>query len=220
MTEEIQITSMDLERMVEMDFVRSTEAAALNANRWLGKGDPQVAHAGAVDAMRGALDLTNICGTVLFGDGLKPQPNGVEPGERLGNWNENTLEVDLATLPIDGIDLVARGLPGAMSILVAACRMEGESAFLQAPCKYMEKIAFGPAVKKGPAQVHLNASVRDNLEIIATQMRKRVQDLNVAVLDRTRHDKLINDIRKAGASVMLISDGDVAACVAPSLPDL
>jgi fructose-1,6-bisphosphatase II len=105
-----------------------------------------------------------------------------------------------------------------MSILAAACRNEEQPAFLKVPCQYMEKIAYGPAVKAGPAQVHLEASVRDNLEIIALKLSKRVQDLNVAVLERKRHEKLIADIRKAGASVRLISDGDVAACVAPSLP--
>jgi len=217
MTPQTQIAPIDLERMVEMDFLRTTEAASLNAYRWLGKGDPQGAHAAAVDALRGTMDLTSIRGTVVFGDGIKSQPQGIETGEKMGNWHESAHEVDLALLPIDGIDLVARGLGGAMSILAAACRNNTQPAFFHAPCRYMEKIAYGPAVKAGPAQVHLDASVLDNLEIIAMKLNKRVQDLSVAVLDRKRHEKLIADIRKAGASVRLISDGDVAACVAPSL---
>jgi len=212
------IAPLDLERMVELDFVRTTEAAALNAYHWLGKGDPQAAHAAAVDAMRGTLDVTCISATVICGDGLKRMPGGIEDQERLGNWQEGTLQVDLAAMPIDGINLVARGLPGAMVLLASAYRKEDCSAFFYAPCQYMEKIAYGSAVAAGPARLHLEASVRDNLEIIADKLNKRVQDLNVAVLDRKRHEELIDDIRKAGASVRLISDGDVAACIAPSLP--
>lgn len=217
--EKTEIAPLDLERIIETDFMRTTEAAALNAHRWLGRGDPQAAHAAAVDAMRGTLDLTTLCGTAVFGDGLKPQPDGIEPGEKLGNWRDGALEVDLACLPIDGIDLVGQGVPGAIAILAAARRCEQQPAFLDVPCRYMEKIAYGPAVKAGPAQVHLDASVRDNLEIIALKLSKRVQDLSVGVLDRKRHEKLIADIRKAGAAVRLISDGDVAACIAPSVPD-
>jgi len=125
----------------------------------------------------------------------------------------------LATVPIDGIQLVARGLPGAMSLLVAARSNDDGPALLSLPCRYMEKIAYGPTVGAGPGRVNLNASVRDNLEIIAMKLAKRVQDLNVAVLDRPRHENLIRDIRKAGAAVRLISDGDIAACIAPSLPN-
>jgi len=213
------IAPLDLERMVELDYVRTTEAAALNAYRWLGKGDPQAAHSATVDAMRGTMDVTSVSGTVVCGDGLKRLPGGIIDGEKLGNWHEGTLQVDLATMPIDGINLVARGLPGAMVLLVSAYHRDNLSPFFYAPCQYMEKIAYGPAVSSGPAQVHLEASVRDNLEIIADKLKKRVQDLNVAVLDRQRHEELIVDIRKAGASVRLISDGDVAASIAPSLPN-
>ena len=217
--EQVPMTPLDLERMVELDFVRSTEAAALNAARWLGKGDPQAAHAAAVDALRGTLDSTTVSGTVLFGDGLKPQAGGIEPGEKLGNWSEGSLEIDLAIVPIDGIDLVAHGWSGAVSLLVAARSDGPEPALMPVPCKYMEKIAYGPAVKAGPTQVHLDASVRDNLEIIAVKLDKRLQDLTVAVLDRPRHEKLVSDIRKAGASVRQFSDGDIKACMAPSYPD-
>ena len=219
MTEQMTIAPLDLERMVELDFVRTTEAAALNAYRWLGKGDPQAAHAAAVDAMRGMLDVTSVSATVICGDGLKRMPDGINDQEKLGNWQEGTLQVDLATMPIDGINLVARGLPGAMVLLAAAYHQQDRSPFFYAPCSYLEKIAYGPAVAAGPAQVHLEASVRDNLEIIADKLNKRVQDLNVAVLDRKRHEELIVDIRKAGSSVRLISDGDGAACIAPSLPN-
>lgn len=212
-------SNIDLERLVELDLMRATEAAALNSYRWLGKGDAQAAHAAAVDAMRGALDLTSVSGTVLFGDGLKHQSGGIEPGEKLGNWCEGSLEMDLAMVPIDGISLVAGGYWGAISVLVAACREGNQPALVKVPCRYMSKIAYGPAVKAGPGQLDMDASVRDNLEIIAMHLGKRVQDLNVAVLERDRHGDLIEDIRRADASVKLIKEGDIPACLAPSWPN-
>jgi len=215
---EVSKADLDLERMVELDFLRTTEAAALNAYRWLGKGDPAGVHSAAVDAMRGTLNLTNIRGTVVVGDNLKPQSGPIEAGEQLGSGHKSSFEADLAVLPIDGVELVSMGHVGAMSLLAAAHHSKAASAFMNIPCRYVEKIAYGSAVKKGPAQVHMNASVRDNLEIIALQVDKRVQDLTVNVLDRKRHQKLITDIRKAGASVRLIREGDVAGAVAPALP--
>jgi fructose-1,6-bisphosphatase II len=209
----------DLERLVELDFIRTTEASALNAFRWLGKGDPQAAHAAAVDAMRGSLDITSVSATVITSDGVKPQRHGVEVGEKLGSWEKGTLELDLATIPIDGIGLVGAGSPGSLSVVVAARRTGDQPAIAQLPTVYVDKIAYGPKVKEGPGQVHLEASVRDNLEIIAMKLNKRVQDVSVAVLDRKRHNTLISKIRQAGATVRLIADGDIAACVATCLAD-
>jgi fructose-1,6-bisphosphatase II len=216
-TQKVQLNN--IERLIELDFVRATESAALNAFRWFGKGDPIAAHASAVDALRGALDATGVQATVVMGDGMNPQPCGIESGEIMGNGSETALEIELAIIPLDGIDLVGNGLPGAVCALVAANRLEDESCFPQLPCRYMNKMAFGPAVNAGPGKVHLNASVRDNLEIVATQLGKRVQHLNVAVLDRPRHQDLIAKIRKAGSSVLLIREGDLAACLAPCFPE-
>jgi len=213
-----QIELMDLERLVELDFVRTTEAAALNAFRWLGKGDRRGAHAAAVDAMRGTLDLTSVSATVVLGDVLNPKSD-IQIGEKLGNWTKGSFKVDLAVIPVDGIDLVARGLWGAMTIMVAASGESTKSSLMNVPCPLMEKIAYGPAVAAGPGQVHLDASVRDNLEIISMKLGQRVQDLNVAVLDREENQDLIGKIRKAGASVQLIKVGEVGACMAPSVPD-
>jgi fructose-1,6-bisphosphatase II len=217
-TEQRQIDVIDLERLVELDLVRSTEAAALNAFRCLGKGDREAVHAAAVDAMRGTMDSTSVSGTVIFGDGLKPLSGGIEVGEKLGNWHTGTLEIDLATIPIDGTDLVARGVIGALAVIVAVRGQDEKSGLANIPCRYMHKIAYGSGIQSGPGQVHLDASPRDNLEIIAMKLGKRVQDLSVIVLERDRHKELIRDIRKAGASVRLIPDGDIAACIAPSLP--
>ena len=214
------IAPLDLERIVELDFMRTTEAAALSAYRWLGKGNAKAAHAAAVDAVRGTLDLTSVSGTVLFGDGLDPLRGGLARGEKLGNWAAGTLTVALAAIPIDGVGLVARGVWGAMSLLVAARPTDtGQSGLMDMPCKYMKKIAYGPAVKSGPGRVNLDASVRDNLEIIGGKLGKRMQDLTVALMDRKENATLVHDIRKAGASARLFVDGHVACMMAPSLPD-
>ena len=211
------VGAVDLERIVELDFVRTTEAAALNAYRFLGKGNSSQAHEAAVDAIRGMLDLTCVSATTTFGDGRKPQPKGITSGEKLGNWLEGSIKIDLAAIPIDGIDLVARGRYGALSILVAASSTKDNPSLMKVPCHYMHKIAYGPKVKAGPGKLHIDASVRDNLEIIAGKLGKRIQDVGVAVLERQRHAELIEDIRQAGASVRLFEEGDVGACIAPCL---
>lgn len=211
--------SVDMERVVEFDFMRATEAAALNAYKWLGRGNRKATHAAAVDAMCGMMDLINISATVVSGDGSKPQPDGINAGEKLGLWSKGSFEVDMALLPIDGINLVGKGLPGSISAMVAARKIDGKSALMHIPCRYALKMAYGPAVKNSLGEVHLDASVRDNLEIIAGKLGKRVCDVTVAVLERDRHKKIIRDIRKAGASARLFSDGDVAYCMAPSIPD-
>ena len=131
------VGTLDLERMFELDLVRTTEAAALNAARWLGKGDIKAAHAAAVDAMRGTLDCTSVSATALFGDGLKPQPGGIESGEKLGSWCEGSLQVNLAAVPIDGIGLVSNGWGGAMSLLVAAHSDDDQPALMPVPCRYI-----------------------------------------------------------------------------------
>ncbi len=215
-----QIELMDLERLVELDFIRTTEAAALNAYRWMGRGNPQEGYSAAVDAMRGTLDLTSVSATVVFGGTNDVREGGFEVGERVGNWMEGSLKMDVAVIPIDGDGLVASGSWGAMSVLAAAStETDDKCALLNIPSRLVDKIAYGPAVAAGPAQLNLNASVRDNLEIIAMKLGKRVQDLCVAVLDRPHHADMIDKIRKAGASVRLIADGEVAASIAPCYPE-
>jgi len=209
----------EIERLIEFDFVRATESAALNTYHWLGKGDPLAAHAAAVDALKGTLDVTSVIGTVVLGDGMNPQSEGIQENEILGTGEEDSLAVQLAILPIDGVELVSRGEPGALCVLVAASSLEGKRCFAKIPCKYMEKMAYGPQVAQGPGQLSLDASVRDNLEIIAMKLGKRIQDLSVVALNRRRHEALIGRIRKAGASVRLIGEGDLAACLAPCFPD-
>ena len=128
----------------------------------------------------------------------------------------------IALDPIDGTTIVSKGLPGAISVIAAAtCEKPDDdpnSLLADIPSFYMNKISFGPRVKQGPGRIRLDNSVQDNLEIIALKLGKRVQDLTVVILDRPRHERLIHDVRRAGAAIRLISDGDIAAAIAPCLP--
>ena len=213
----------DIERIIEFDFVRATEAAALNSLRWLGRGDKEAADAAASDAIRGMFDLMNICGEVVIGEGIKDNAPGIFKGEKLGTWSAGSIKMAIALDPIDGTTIVSKGLSGAISVIAAAtCERPDEdpmSLLADIPSFYMNKISFGPRVKQGPGRIRLDNSVQDNLEIIALKLGKRVQDLTIVILDRPRHERLIHDVRRAGAAIRLISDGDIAAAIAPCLPD-
>src|SRR4029079_10192176 len=143
-------------------------------------------------------------------------------GEKLGTWCPGTIRMAIALDPIDGTTIVSKGLPGALSV-IAAATAEGPDddpmkLLADIPSFYMNKISFGPKVKQGPGRIRLDNSVQDNLEIIALKLGKRVQDLTVVILDRPRHERLIHDVRKAGAAIRMISDGDIAGAIAPCLP--
>jgi fructose-1,6-bisphosphatase II len=212
----------DQERMIGMEFIRATEAAALSAYKWMGKGDKESADFAACDAIRGMFDTTSISGTVTIGEGIKDDAPGIFKGEKLGTWHAGTVRMAIALDPIDGTTIVSKGLPGSVSVIAAAtCESESDDPMkllADIPSFYMNKISFGPKVKQGPGRIRLDNSVQDNLEIIALKLGKRVQDLTVVILDRPRHERLIHDVRRAGAAIRLISDGDIAAAIAPSLP--
>jgi fructose-1,6-bisphosphatase II len=214
------IDNDETERALGLDLVRACEAAALNTFRWIGKGDKNAADAAATDAIRGTLNNVDMCGTCVIGEGIKDQAPGIFVGEKLGTWRDGSPNVSIALDPIDGTTLTAKGLPGALSVLAAA-RSKGpnDQAMSQVPSVYMEKIAVGPQIKEGPGTIRMDAPVDQNLEIIALKLGKRVRDLVVCVLDRPRHEKLIAKIRKTGASIRLIGDGDVAGAIGPSMPD-
>jgi len=217
------ITKADMERIVGLEFVRATEAAALSAYKWMGKGDKESGDFAACDAIRGLFDTVNISGTVTIGEGIKDDAPGIFKGERLGTWAEGSVRMAIALDPIDGTTLVGKGLPGAISVMAAATCEDDDTdpmtLLADIPSFYMNKISYGPKVKAGPGRIKLESAVEDNLEIIALKLGKRTQDLTVVVLDRPRHDRLIHDVRRAGASIRLISDGDIAAAIAPCLPD-
>jgi fructose-1,6-bisphosphatase II len=166
------------------------------------------------------LNLTDMCGTCTIGEGIKDEAPGIFIGEKLGTWRAGSPVVSIAVDPIDGTTLTSKGLPGALAV-IAAAKASGEDhrTLAAIPSFYVEKIAVGPRVKEGTGMVRLGAPVDQNLEIIALKLGKRVRDLIVCVLDRPRHEKLINDIRRTGAAIRLIGDGDVSAAIAPSIPE-
>lgn len=211
---------MQDEELIGMDLLRACEAAALNVFHWIGKGDKEAADAAATDALRGMLNITDMCGTCSIGEGIKDQAPGIFIGEKLGTWREGSPVVNIAVDPIDGTTLTSKGLAGALTVIAAAKSFSHDQRTLAAiPSYYVEKIAVGPKIKEGTGMVRLGATVEQNLEIVALKLGKRVRDLVVCLLDRPRHEKLIHDVRRTGAAIRLIGDGDVAAAIVPSMPD-
>src|SRR2546423_4392173 len=214
----------DIERIIEVDFVRATEAAALNSLRWLGRGDKEAADAAACDAMRGMFDLMNICGEVVIGEGIKDDAPGIFKGEHLGTWIPGSPQFDIAIDPIDGTTNISKGAPNSISCIAAASPEEGVKVALRdIPSFYMSKLAYGPRVieymKKRGDSLHLDMPIAEMLAIVARAVDKRVQDIAVMMLDRPRHKEIVERIRGAGASLRMIGDGDIAAAIAPSLTD-
>jgi fructose-1,6-bisphosphatase II len=218
----LTISVRDLERLVGMEFMRATEDAALAGYGWMGKGDKEAGDAAASDAIRGHFDSVAISGLVTIGEGIKDDAPGIFKGDKLGTWEAGTLRMAIALDPIDGTTIVSKGLPGAISVIAAAtCASDSDdpmTMLADIPSFYMQKLSVGPQVVEGPGQVRLDNSVQDNLEIIALKLGKRVNELTVVILDRPRHDKLVREVRAAGATIRMISDGDIAAAIAPSLP--
>lgn len=215
---------IDVERIIELDFVRATEAAALHVVRWVGKGDKNGADAAACDAMRGMFDLMDIRGEVVIGEGIKDEAPGIFPGEHLGTWHRNAPRFDIAIDPIDGTTNVSKGLPNSISVLCAASPEEGvDQALKYIPSYYSTKIAYGPRVKeamdRGLVPIRLDNPVVENIAIAARALDKRPQDLTVILLDRPRHEDIVKAIRATGAALRMIGDGDIAAAIAPSLPE-
>jgi len=197
-----------MERELALEFVRITEAAALAAGRLMGRGDKEAADQAAVDAMRNVFDTVDIDGIVVIGEGEMDEAPMLYIGEKVGTGTEP--KVDVAVDPLEGTNLVAKGLPNALSVVAVAPR----GCLLHAPDVYMEKIAVGPRAK---GCINLDASVLENLQAVAKALEKEVQDLTAIILDRPRHAKIIEDIRAAGARVKLISDGDVSAAIATAI---
>ena len=219
-----KISYHDIERIIEFDFVRATEAAALNSLRWLGRGDKEAADAAACDAMRGMFDLMNICGEVVIGEGIKDNAPGIFKGEQLGTWVPGAPPFHIAIDPIDGTTNISKGAPNSISCIAAASPEEGVSVALRdIPSFYMSKLAYGPRVidymKKRGDSLHIDMPIPEMLAIVARAIDKRVQDVTVMMLDRPRHKEIVEQIRGCGASLRMIGDGDIAAAMAPSLPE-
>lgn len=188
-----------------LELVRATEAAAMAAGRWMGRGDKNGADGAAVNAMRFMLNTVTMDGIVVIGEGEKDQAPMLFNGERLGT-GEPPL-VDIAVDPIDGTTLTAQGRPNAVSVVAVA---EKGTLFDPKHIYYMEKIATGP---EAAGVIDINASVADNIAAVAKAKKKRKEDVTVVVLDRPRHQQLVSEIRATGARIRFISDGDVSGAL-------
>jgi fructose-1,6-bisphosphatase II len=200
------------ERNLAMELVRVTEAAALRAGRWMGKGEKEMADQAAVDAMRQALDGVDMDGIVVIGEGEKDEAPMLYIGEQVGNGRPP--EVDVAVDPVEGTRLLSLGLPGALAVVVTAER--GSMYGAPPGVFYMQKIAVGPAARN---VVDINAPIATNLERVARARDAQIEDLSVVILDRPRHQELIQQVREAGARIRLIMDGDVSAAIQAAMED-
>ncbi len=215
----------DIERIIEFDFVRATEAAALNSLQWLGRGEKELADAAACDAIRGMFDLMNICGEVVIGEGIKDDAPGIFKGEQLGTWMPGSPPFDIALDPIDGTTNISKGMPNSIACIAAASPEEGVKVALRdIPSFYMMKLSYGEAVVRalgsaGLAGLKLENSIEETLLTVAGALEKRVQDVVVMMLDRPRHKEIVADIRRVGASLRMISDGDIAAAIGPAIAE-
>jgi fructose-1,6-bisphosphatase II len=217
-------TVHDIERTLELDFVRATENAALNVFKWIGKGQKNEADAAACDAIEGMFDLIDARVTVSISEGVKDEAPHFGVGKRLGRWRPGSIPFDIAIDPIDGTTNLANGLPNSISVLCAASPQKDEGRALKhIPSFYSNKIAYGPQVKnfteKNGARVSLEDPIDLTLRTVARALGKRVQNLTVILLNRDRNKHLIDRIRARGAALRLIGDGDITAAIAPSLPD-
>jgi fructose-1,6-bisphosphatase II len=190
------------DRNLALELVRATEAAALAAGRWMGRGDKKGADQAAVDAMRLSLNSIVMDGVVVIGEGEKDEAPMLYNGEVLGTGDSPP--VDIAVDPIDGTRLTSLGLPGALSVVALS---ERGTMYFPGSIVYMNKIAVGPEAK---GVIDINAPVEENLRKVAKAKDRDVNDLTVVILDRARHEKLISEVRAAGARIKLIPDGDVS----------
>jgi fructose-1,6-bisphosphatase II len=203
-----------MEIQLSLEFLRVVEQAAIAAARTMGQADRHKADHVAVEAMRKVMDSVPMDGTIVIGEGERDEAPMLYIGEKVGaaahHSNAHYPEVDIAVDPLEGTNLCATGAPNAIAVLAASER----NGLLHAPDLYMEKIIVGPSCK---GAVELDATVEHNLKAIARRLDRDVEDLVVVVLDRPRHEKLINDIRAVGARIRLISDGDLSAGISAAV---
>jgi fructose-1,6-bisphosphatase II len=198
-----------MDRNLALEFVRITEAAALACSKWTGRGDAKAADQAAVDAMRKAFDSLDIAGTVVIGEGERDEAPMLYIGEKVGAARKESPAVDIALDPLEGTSLCANGAVGALSVIAVAQK----DHFLHAPDTYMDKIAVGPGAA---GKVDIDAPIEDNVQAVAKALNKEISAVTVIVLERPRHDDVIARIRKLGARILLIQDGDVSAGIATS----
>ena len=216
MTAELDVKEMSesnlmMERNLALELVRVTEAAALAASNWVGRGDKEAADAAAVAAMRETFGTLHMQGRVVIGEGERDEAPMLYIGEEVGDGKGP--KIDIALDPLEGTTPTAKG--GNNSLAVVA--MTDEGGFLNAPDTYMQKIAVGPGVDANI--LDLDAPIEDVVKKLAKEKGGRPEDLTVCILDRPRHDEIMAGVRKAGARINLIQDGDVSAVIATTDPD-
>ena len=202
-----------LDRLLVLEMVRVTEAAAISASRLIGRGDEKAADAAAVEAMRAALNELPFDGTVVIGEGERDEAPMLYIGEKVGSEQGNGPKIDIALDPLEGTTITAKAGPNALAVLAIA----EEGCLLNAPDTYMEKIAVGPGYPDGV--IDLAKSPADNIRAIAAAKGAEPGEITACVLDRPRHEAIIAELRALGCGIKLIPDGDVAGVIATTDPD-
>ncbi|GAA0513402.1 fructose-1,6-bisphosphatase [Saccharopolyspora subtropica] len=199
------------DRNLAMELVRVTEAAAMAAGRWVGRGDKNAGDGAAVDAMRKLIGTVSMRGVVVIGEGEKDEAPMLYNGEQVGNGEGP--ECDVAVDPIDGTTLLSKGMPNALAVLAVS---ERGTMFDPSAVFYMEKLAVGP---EAAGVVDITAPIAENVRRVAKAKHIDVSDVTVCILDRPRHEQIVKEVREAGARIQFISDGDVAGAIAAARPD-
>lgn len=212
-TEKFEYTGKMLDRVLVLEMVRVTEAAAVAASKWIGRGDEKAADAAAVEAMRMAFNDLYMDGTVVIGEGERDEAPMLYIGEKVGGAPGKGPKIDIALDPLEGTTITAKAGPNSLAVLAAA----EEGCLLNAPDVYMDKIAVGPGYS--PDIVNLDKSVTENVSAVANEKGVKPSDIIVCVLDRPRHDKIIAELRSIGCGIQLIPDGDVAGVIATTNPE-
>ena len=197
-----------MEQLLALEMVRVTEAAALASARYMGRGDGHGADQAATEAMRAAMDETDIAGTIVIGEGERDEAPMLYIGEQVGrlDGDDASAAVDIAVDPLEGTNLVATGQGNAITVLAAS----EKGGLTHAPDTYLDKLCVGPVAA---GAVDINLPPAENCHRIAEALRRKVQDITVIILDRPRHEGLIAEIRGTGARIKLISDGDLSAAI-------
>ena len=202
-----------LDRVLVLEMVRVTEAAAIAASTLVGRGDEKAADAAAVEAMRAALNELDMNGTVVIGEGERDEAPMLYIGEKVGRGGDDSPSIDIALDPLEGTTITAKAGPNSLAVLAIA----EQGCLLNAPDVYMDKIAIGPGYPEGT--IDLTKSPTDNVKALAKAKGVKPSEIIACVLDRPRHEKLIAELRSIGCGIMLIPDGDVAGVIATTDPD-
>ncbi len=198
-----------MDRNLALELVRVTEGAAIASAKWVGKGRKKLADDAAVEAMRARFNNIDLDGTVVIGEGERDEAPMLYIGEKIGTTKGP--QIDIAVDPLEGTNICAYGGFNALSVLAAGPK----GSLLHAPDTYMDKIAVGPGV----TGFDLDYSVEENIKAVAKSLKKDVEEVTVIILDRKRHQDLIKEVRRVGARIILIGDGDIAGAIAPAMPE-